>query len=237
MTDLAYLKDSYLKGCDVIVQKADNTKIILDKTVFYYNSGGQPNDLGTINCNSKTYQVLNVYKDKETGDIIHEVDKPGIQEKDHARCSISWERRYNHMRMHTAMHILSRVISEEIKDFSTGNQIGQEKSRIDFAIEDFSKEKAQEFLDKTNEILKQDHKIDIFFMPRKEMLKDAELFRLKNLLPKDIQTFRIVQIGTADKQADGGTHVRSTKEVGLLKLLKIENKGKENRRLYFKLAN
>ena len=237
MTDLAYLKDSYLKGCDVIVQKADNTKIILDKTVFYYNSGGQPNDLGTINCNSKTYQVLNVYKDKETGEIIHEVDKAGMKQGDHVRCSIDWERRYQHMRMHTAMHILSRVISENLKDFSTGNQIGQEKSRIDFAIEDFSKEKAEEFIEKTNEILKEDHKVSISNMDRKEMLKDPELFRLKNLLPKDIEKFRIVTIGTADKQADGGTHVHSTKEIGPLKLSKIENKGKENRRLYFKLTN
>ena len=237
MTDLLFLRDSYLKGCDAIVQKVDENKIILDKTVFYFASGGQPSDTGTINCNSETYNLEDIYKDKETGEIIHEVDKPGMKQGDYVRCSLDWNRRYQHMRMHTAMHILSRVISEELKDFSTGNQISEEKSRIDFAIENFSKEKAEEFIDKTNEILKQNHKVSISNISKKEMLKDPDLFRLKNLLPKDIETFRIVTIGTADKQADGGTHVHSTKEINPLKLLKIENKGKENRRLYFKLTD
>lgn len=236
MTKLLYLHDSYLRETEAQVVKTTENKIILNQTVFYYTSGGQPHDTGSITKGKDPYKVVNVYRNKESNEIIHEVDRVGLQEGDNVHLSIEWSRRYQHMKMHTAMHILSRVISEDIKDFSTGNQIGTDQSRIDFALKEFSEEKAKEYLQKTNAILEKGHKIEISFLPREEMLKDPELFRLKNLLPKDIDTFRIVVIGAADKQADGGTHVHSTKEVGRLELVKIENKGKENRRLYFKVV-
>ncbi len=236
MTELLYLHDSYLKEREATVVKVTENKIVLNQTIFYYTSGGQPHDTGIITKNKETSTVLNVYRDKETNEIIHEVDKPGLKEQDKVHLKIDWSRRYQHMRGHTAMHILSRVISEDIKDFSTGNQIGQDQSRIDFALKDFNVEKAKEYIEKTNQTLDQDHKVAVSFLKREEMLKDPELFRLKNILPKDIETFRIVAIGAVDRQADGGTHVHSTKEVGKLELVKIENKGKENRRLYFRVV-
>src|SRR3989344_7349058 len=139
MTNLLYLKNHYLREFEAIVTEVlEGNKIILDQTNFYYTSGGQPCDFGKIIKDNKEFLVLNVRK--EQGKIIHEVHQPGLQEGDHIKGVIDWERRYKLMKSHTAVHIISEVIYKETGALTTGNQIDIEKTRIDFSLDELSKE-------------------------------------------------------------------------------------------------
>ena len=139
------------------------------------------------------------------------------------------------MRMHTASHLLSAVFNKESGGLITGNQLGIDESRMDFDLENFDRAKMEDYINKTNDIIFRDLKVSISFMPRSEVEKDHSLARLAKGLPEGIQELRILVIGDVDKQADGGTHVKSTKEIGKLVLLRLDNKGKNRRRVYFKV--
>jgi misacylated tRNA(Ala) deacylase len=229
-----YLEDSYLKEFESIVKEVNNEKyIVLENTAFYPTSGGQPHDEGQIICNNTTYNV--VYVGKFSGNISHEVDKPGLNPGDKIKGIINWERRYRLMRMHTASHIIASIFHREANLKITGNQLGLDKSRMDFNMEDFDKDKIQHYLDLANKAISENHEVTIKFVSRAEALKAPELFKLAKEFPQDIKEIRIVTIGNIDRQADGGTHVNNTKEIGQIQLLKLENKGKNNRRLYFTL--
>ena len=210
---------------------------MLNKTLFYPQSGGQPNDTGIItriSDNSK-FNVLNVYKD--SGKIFHEVDKEGLKKGDKIKGEIAWQRRYKLMRAHTAAHIISEVIHKETKALITGNQISEDKVRIDFSLDNFNKEQLQKYIEEANNIINKDLPITTEFLSREQALKIPQISKLATGLPKDIAQVRIVKIGDFDLQADGGTHIRSTKEIGKLVFLKAENKGKSNRRVYFKVED
>jgi misacylated tRNA(Ala) deacylase len=140
------------------------------------------------------------------------------------------------MRSHTACHILSAVIFQETRAKITGNQIDLTRSRIDFSLDAFDKTKMAEYVDHANEIIKEDHRIETAFLPRAEALSIPDLVRLAMELP-DKEEIRVVRVEGVDAQACGGTHVRSTIEVGGIKLIKAENKGKANRRVYFELVD
>jgi len=137
--------------------------------------------------------------------------------------------------VHTASHILSGVFHKEAGALITGNQLDLEKSRIDFSLENFDREKIDEFINKSNEIIQEDLPIKIYTISRTDAEKEEGLAKLAKGLPEGIQNIRIVDIEGFDRQPDGGTHVKSTKEVGKIVFLKAENKGKSNRRVYFKL--
>lgn len=232
MQKALYLNDSYLKECNAKVVSVKNGKfVVLDQTIFYPNSGGQLWDEGKIVKNGEEFKV--VFVGKFDGKISHEVDKEGLQQGDSVHCIINWERRYKLMRMHTAAHLLSSIFYKESGAKISGNQLGLDKSRIDFTLENFDKEKIQQYVDKANYYIQQDLPVTISYMPRSEAEKNIDLARLTLGLPQGIETLRIVSIGEIDKQADGGTHVRSLKEIGRITLLKCENKGKNNRRVYF----
>lgn len=227
-TELLYMDDSYLKEFDAKVIEVSEEKVVLDKTAFYPAGGGQPTDLGKIN----DFSVLKVKK--EDGKIWHYIDG-SLENGAEVHCSIDWERRYKLMRMHTAAHILSAVFYKEAGAKITGNQLDLEKSRIDFNLENFDREKINDYFLKANDIVNQDLKIEISTISREEAEKDKSLFKLAKALPDFIKDIRIVAIGDFDKQADGGTHVKFTKEVGEIEFIKADNKGKSNRRVYFKL--
>jgi len=234
MTELIYLTDSYVKEFDAkVVSVKDNKFVVLDKTAFYPNGGGQSNDTGKIIKDKEEFNI--VFVGKFDGNISHEVDKQGLKEGDQVHCVIDWERRYKLMRMHTASHLLSAVFNKESGGLITGNQLGTDESRMDFDLENFDREKMEDYINKTNDIISRDLKISISFMPRSEVEKDPSLARLAKGLMEGIQELRIVAIDDVDKQADGGTHVRSTKEIGNLVLLRLDNKGKNRRRVYFKV--
>ena len=235
MTELLYLKNHYLKEFKAIVTEVlEENEIILDQTNFYYTSGGQPSDLGKIIKDNKEFQVLNVRK--EQGKIIHEVNLNGLQRGDKIRGIIDWKRRYQLMKSHTAAHIISEVIHKETGALITGNQIDIGKTRIDFALDEFSKEKMQKYIDQANEIINKDLPISIEFITKGQAEKMPQISKLAMGLPSFINEIRIVRIGGFDMQADGGTHVHSTKEIGKIELVKTENKGKNNRRMYFKVV-
>src|SRR3989338_1479711 len=234
MTELLYLTDSYVKEFDAkVVSVKDGKFIVLDKTAFYPNGGGQPNDTGKIIKDKEEFNV--VFVGKFDGNISHEVDRRGLNEGDEVHCVIDWERRYKLMRMHTASHLLSAVFNKESGGLITGNQLGIDESRMDFDLENFDRAKMEDYINKTNDIIFRDLKVSISFMPRSEVEKDHSLARLAKGLPEGIQELRILVIGDVDKQADGGTHVKSTKEIGKLVLLRLDNKGKNRRRVYFKV--
>ncbi len=232
MTEALYMKDSYLKKWDAkIVSVKDNKYIILDKTAFYPKGGGQPWDEGFIIRNGEKFKV--VYVGKFSGEISHEVEKPGLKEGDTVSCEIDWERRYTYMRYHTACHLVSNLLFRKANAKITGNQIELDKARMDFSMEDYSPEKLRTYVKESNEIIKKDPPIIIETMSRAAVLEEPELARLAVGLPKNLQEFRIVKIGEIDKQVDGGTHVNNLSEIGEIEMTKTVNKGKNNRRLYF----
>ncbi len=233
-TELLYLNDSYLKEFEATVLAANDKYIILDRTAFYYTGGGQPHDTGVLITEDGTkYNV--VYVGKFSGDISHEVDASGLKAGDKVKGIINWQRRYALMRAHTAAHVLSGVIHKETGAMITGNQLGTEKTRIDFSLENFDKAQMNKFIEMANEIIDRDLRVKSYILPREEAYKIDKISKLAKGLPPDIDQIRIVEIEGFDMQPDGGTHVEHLKEVGHLKLLKCENKGANNRRVYFTL--
>jgi Ser-tRNA(Ala) deacylase AlaX len=236
MTLLLCLDDSYLQACDAIVQQADGTHIILDQTVFYPQGGGQPSDTGTIArlSDKKTFTVTRVKK--MDGIIVHETSEPGLLVGDCVHCDIDWQRRYKLMRMHTASHVLASVFHKETGALITGNQLGTDASHVDFSLETYDPDHITALVKRASDLLAQGHIVTARTMPREDALNISGMVKLANVLPPEVKELRIVTIGTVDEQADGGTHVRNTKECGSIKLLSIENKGKGRRRLYFALG-
>ena len=234
MTKALYLDDSYTKEFTAKVESIKDGKyVVLEETYFYPSSGGQPHDEGTIVKDGKEYPV--VFVGKFDGKISHEVSEMGLEEGDEVSCVIDWERRYKLMRMHTAAHVVCAFFHDELGAQITGNQKGVEKSRMDFSLEEFDREKIEMCIDKANKALDQNIELEISYMPREEALAMPGMVKLANKLPPAVKELRIVKIGDVDCQADGGTHVKNTSEVGKIKLLKMDNKGKSNRRVYFGL--
>ncbi|MFX1233011.1 MAG: alanine--tRNA ligase-related protein [Promethearchaeota archaeon] len=232
MTDSLYMDDSYLKSWDAIVTSVkDHKYVVLDKTAFYPKGGGQPHDEGYIIKNGDRYRVI--YVGKFSGEISHEVDKPGLKAGDEVHCELDWERRYIFMRYHTASHLISNILYNRANAKITGNQIELDKTRMDFSMENYSPEKLRDFVDEANKIIKQDLPITIDYMSQKEVLSKPELARLAMGLPEKIEEYRIVRIGNIDEQVDGGTHIRSLAEIGQIEVIRTVNKGKDNRRIYF----
>jgi misacylated tRNA(Ala) deacylase len=234
MTEALYMNDSYLKKWEAkVVSVKENKYIILDKTAFYPKGGGQPWDEGFITRDGENFRV--VYVGKFSGEISHEVDKPGLKEGDNVSCELDWERRYIYMRYHTASHLISNILFRRADAKITGNQIELDKTRMDFSMDDYSPEKLKDFVGEANAIIKQDLAVTIDYMSRDEVVNNPELARLAIGLPQDLNEFRIVRIGDVDEQVDGGTHVKQLKEIGTIELTKTINKGAQNRRMYFVL--
>jgi len=231
MKDPLYLKDCYLKEWKTKVVSADKKFIVLEDTAFYPNAGGQPFDTGVMKTGGKEFRV--VFVGKFDGKISHEVDQEGLKEGDEVECQIDWDRRYRHMRMHTAAHVLTKVIFKESGAVISGNQLGEEKSRIDFNLEDFDKEKVQGWIDEANGVISEGRDVKLDFMPREEALKIPDFVRTMADLIQKIDVLRVINIEDFDKQACGGTHLKNIKEIGKIKLLKTDNKGKNNRRIYY----
>ena len=234
LSEALYLKDPYIKEWEAEVAGVIEGKhIILDRTAFYPGGGGQPHDTGTITSGGHAYNVVGLGKDGEK--IIHEVDRSGLKEEERVKCSINWDRRYKLMRMHTAAHIIAQMFHMETGALITGGQLGEEQSRIDMSIDVFGREKLTEYEDRVNNVIKRNLDVSFKYVPREEAMKDPALFKLAKGFPEHIREVRIVSIGGYDVQADGGTHVRNTKEIGAVKFAGFQNKGKANRRIYYTL--
>jgi misacylated tRNA(Ala) deacylase len=227
-----YLEDSYLRSFNSFVEQASNNGIYLNATAFYPESGGQPGDLGIISRNAGQFKVIKV--ELVDGRILHHLDREGLQAGDQVVGSIDWERRYKLMRSHTACHILSAIIFQETGARITGNQIDLARSRVDFSLESFDRAKMADYVQRANDIVAQGRKVEVSFLTREDAARLPNLVKLAMQVP-DRERIRVVEIEGLDQQACGGTHVMSTAEVKGLRLVKAENKGKSNRRVYFEL--
>ncbi len=239
MAKALYMDDCYLKEFDAkVLSVKDGKFVVLDQTAFYPNSGGQPHDEGVLVRKSDNHEFKVVFAGKFSGEISHEiapVEGQELKEGDEIHGKINWERRHFLMRNHTAAHIISAVINKETNAVITGNQLGLEKTRIDFSLENYDPEKIKGFLEKANEVIKRNLAIKFKTISREEAMQIPELVRLAKGLPEAVKEIRTVKIGNFDLQACAGTHVANTSEIGELELIKMENKGKNNRRMYFKL--
>ena len=241
MTHALYLDDSYLKEFDAKVEKVINQDgkvfAILTQTAFYPSSGGQPCDTGKLIRKSDNSEFKVIFVARRDGQILHEIDGPNeLKEGIEVRGFINWERRYKLMRAHTSAHVVSGLINKETGAKITGNQIELDKIRIDFELENFNKDTFIKYIEMCNEVIAKDYPITNYYISREEAEKDPSLAKLATGLPPGLKEIRIVDIVGFDKQADGGTHVKSLKEVGRLEFIRCDNKGKNNRRIYYRLV-
>ncbi len=235
MTELLYLKEPYEKQFEAKVLRAEGRSVLLDKTLFYPRGGGQPSDSGVLVCEGKEYNVVMVSKKGE--EVWHDVDSDGIKQEESVTGMLDWTRRHKFMRGHTACHLLSFVVHNETGALITGNQISEEKCRVDFDLESFDREQIRSFEEKTNELIKSGVDVTVKEMPREEAFKIPSVLKLKNVLPPSVEQIRLVDVEGLDIQACGGTHVKKLSEIGRIEITKAENKGKDNRRIYFVLKD
>ena len=229
---MLFIDDSYLKDFDAKILNIDSNKIILDRTAFYAKSGGQPGDIGKITLNEKEINIIDtVYDNKQN--ILHVCENSNdlkIDEK--IRGKINWEIRYKHMKMHTALHLLCSLIPYDV----TGGQISFEKSRLDFNAND--KIEKEEIEIKINQLVNDDHEISYQWITLEELDNQPDLVRTMSVKPpRTNNNIRLVKIGSIDLQPCGGTHVKRTKEIGNIRIGKIENKGKMNRRVNLSISD
>ena len=233
--ELLYLKDCYITEFDAVIESVKGGKyVVLDKTAFYPNSGGQPSDTGVLIHENKEYPVI--FVGNFSGIMSHEVSFPGLSAGDRIKGRINWDKRYNFMKYHTASHILSAIIHSETGAQISGNQIGEDKTRVDFSLEDFDREQIGAYEAKVNEVIDRKLPVKIDIMPREEAFEIPSVVKLKDAFPPDIPEIRVITITDIDKQACGGTHVANTGEIPHIEIFKIENKGRNNRRIHFKFV-
>lgn len=229
MTKKLFCDDAYIKEFDSTTNSINGNQVVLDQTAFNPRGGGLVGDIGTMNG----IRVLDTLKG-ENDSIVHVLESvPGWQVGASAHGSLDWDRRHRIMRMHTSAHLLSSIFLEETGALITGNQIEPEKSRIDFSLDNFDREKMLAHCAKANDAVAKNPPVKTYFMKREKALKIPAIVKLANAAPPDVQELRIVEIEGIDVQADGGPHVKSLGEIGKIEPLKFENKGKSNRRLYF----
>ena len=235
-TDLLYATDAYLRAFDAQVQEiTPEGSVVLDRTCFYPTGGGQPHDLGSLTWDCGSANVVEVRKDG--GQVVHTIEGATPPPGTPVRGNIDWERRYALMRHHTALHSMSGVIFQLYGATVTGGQMYTDRARMDFLLPDLSADRLKAIEERTNELLAEGHPISVRFVPRAEAFEIPDLIRTRiNLLPEGIEEIRVVNIEGIDQQADGGTHVANSREVGQVRIAGSENKGKGNKRLQIVLG-
>jgi misacylated tRNA(Ala) deacylase len=232
MTELIAHSDAYLKEfkAEVTAVNREEAAITLDRTAFYPGGGGQPHDLGWID-NTPVLEV------KRRGDQIwHQLNGPLPMEGKEVSGKLDWDRRYKLMRTHTAFHILCGVVWRDYGAQVTGGNLDLLKGRMDFEFETLRQELVREIEEKLNREVAAAHPVQVRVLPREEAFKIPDLIRTKiNLLPPDIKEVRIVEIVGLDLQADGGTHVADTREVGIIRISGYKSKGRINKRIQLEI--
>jgi misacylated tRNA(Ala) deacylase len=236
MTDPLYHTDAYLKEFEATVIAVEGGAIALDRTAFYPGGGGQPNDVGAVTTGERSWPVTKVRK---AGDRIwHELagEPPSVGTLVHG--AVDWERRYKLMRTHTAMHILCGVIFRDYGASVTGGNMEPLRGRMDFEFETMRQELVKEIEEKINLEVAAARPTRIKILPRAEAFAIPDLIRTKiNLLPEGIAEVRTVEIVGLDLQADGGTHVANTSEVGRIRVVDYKSKGKINKRIEIEVGD
>jgi misacylated tRNA(Ala) deacylase len=235
-TDLAYLRDAYLRHDDATVVAVDGDRVALDRTIFYATGGGQPHDTGTIAWGDELATVVDVRKDGAVA--WHTLDRPGPEVGTIVRAEVDWDRRHALMRTHTALHVLCGVIWNQWGTAVTGGNMEPLSARMDFEFDPLPEGFGAKVEVLVNVELAAARPIEVSFLPRETAVEDEDLIRTKvNMIPESVKEIRVVDIVGLDKQADGGTHVRSTDEVGRVRVLKTESKGKGNKRIRIEIVD
>jgi misacylated tRNA(Ala) deacylase len=240
MTDLLYQLDSYQQEFNAITTgiDIDQNALILDQTAFYPGGGGQPPDTGKLVSDNAIFQVKRARKIESNVIHIIESDHPLPSINSPLDGQIDWDRRYRLMRTHTAMHILCGVIFRDYGASVTGGSMEPLSGRMDFEFETMRKELVQEIEIAINKEVDNSRPVLVDILSRDEAFEIPDLIRTKiNLLPEGIQQVRVVEIEGLDLQADGGTHVKNTSEVGKLEIVDYKSKGKINKRIYVRLVD
>jgi misacylated tRNA(Ala) deacylase len=234
VTEHLYQTDSYLREFDAVVTAADGQAVALDRTVFYPGGGGQPHDTGTLAWETGSAQVIKVQKQSDEVWHILEGDVPPVGTTVHG--ALDWNRRYQLMRTHTALHVLCGVVWRDYGALVTGGNMDPLKGRMDFEFETMHKELVTEIETNVNAEIEKNHPVRVAILPREQAFQIPDLIRTKiNLLPPQIQEVRTVEIVGLDLQADGGTHVANTREVGRVRVVDYKSKGAINKRIYIEL--
>ena len=234
MTEQLYYHDSYLRQFTATVLDQSELGVVLDQTAFYPGGGGQPNDEGTLRTGDLTYPVVRVKRSE--GQIWHQVEGEAPAVRSVVEGDLDWERRYQLMRVHTAMHILCGVIWRDYGASVTGGNMEPLHGRMDFEFERMTADLVSEIEEKINQEVQVGRAIKTRILPREEAFQIPDLIRTKiNLLPAGIEQVRVVEIEGLDLQADGGTHVANTREVGDIRIVDYKSKGAINKRLVVEL--
>ena len=236
MTELLFHSESYVKEFQAIVTDVVDGGVVLDRTAFYTGGGGQPSDSGTLTDGDREYRVTGVKR--SGGNLVHQIDGhlPAVGAT--VNGLIDWDRRYLLMRTHTALHILCGVVWRDYGALVTGGDMKPGEGRMDFEFENFSVEFVDELEIKVNAEVAADRDIHVNNLTRAEADQVPDLIRTKiNLLPPNIQKIRTIDIHGLDLQADGGTHVANTREVGVIKVVGHESKGRINKRIRIALED
>jgi misacylated tRNA(Ala) deacylase len=235
-TDLAYLRDAYLREDDATVVAVDGDRVALDRTIFYATGGGQPHDTGTVAWGDESATVVDVRKDG--AGVWHTLDRPAPEVGTIVRAEVDWDRRHALMRTHTALHVLCGVIWNEWGTAVTGGNMEPLSARMDFEFDPLPEGFGATVEHLVNVELAAARPIEVSFLPRETAVEDEDLIRTKvNMIPESVKEIRVVDIVGLDKQADGGTHVRSTNEVGRVRVVKTESKGKGNKRIRIEIVD
>ena len=235
MTEDLTAHDAYLRDTDATVTEVTDEGVVLDRTVFYARGGGQPGDTGTLRWEGGEVAVTDTFK--RGGKHLHRIDGDPPPVGTAVRAAIDWERRHVLMRTHTALHVLSAIIYGEFDAKVSGGNMEPGTARMDFELDSISVEFGAEVERLLNAALSADHPVAVELVPRAEALQDPDLIRTKvNLIPEFVDPIRVIDIDGLDRQADGGTHVANTTEVGPVRVVKTESKGKANKRIRIALA-
>jgi misacylated tRNA(Ala) deacylase len=243
-TDPLYQRDSGLRSVEARVVGLDpeSRLVALDRTVVFPGGGGQPTDAGMLTRLADNRQWPVVAARKAGGIVWHQLggDEPLPDVAERVRVDLDWERRYQLMRMHTALHVLCGVVFRDYGALVTGGNMGPDRSRMDFEMDsaDFTPQRVAEIERRANEELRAGRDVLVRILPRDEAFQIPDLIRTKiNLLPEGITEVRTVEIVGLDLQADGGTHVQNTREIGTLRVVGTRSKGKANKRLEIELTD
>ncbi len=236
MTKELFLKDSYLREFRAGVRKIEGREVVLEETGFFPGGGGQPADKGILSIGPVNAAVVDARR--EGGGIVHVLDRAIPDTVKELHGALDWERRYAHMRYHTALHVLSGVIWRAFGAKVTGGQMRADRARMDFSFPgEWTAEVVGEIERLTNEALAEGRPVRVYGLPREEALENPDLIRTQvNLVPERVETVRIVEIENLDTQADGGTHVANTREVGEIEITGHKSKGRQNKRVEFSLS-
>jgi misacylated tRNA(Ala) deacylase len=235
MSDGLYLHDAYLREFDARVVASNASEVILDRTAFHPEGGGQPADAGRLTSASGVHWPVTGVTKSPQG-IVHRIEGPPPPPGEALHGVIDWDRRYICMRYHTCLHILSGVVFHRFGSDITGGQIYLDRARMDLSLPEFDRNVADQVVAEVNRVVARNFPIVVRFVPRAELERTPGLVRVDAQLVPEVRELRVIDIQGFDAQADGGTHLHSTGEVGPVTLQKIENKGARNKRLYLTLG-